>query len=95
MACPYSMDLRERVVRAVETDGLSCHEAAKRYGVAPITAIRWMQNFRRTGSVSSGQMGGHKPKRLKGCASRVADRALQCGGFYVAGLGRRTCRARP
>lgn len=35
MACPYSMDLRERVVGAVETDGLSCHEAAKRYGVAP------------------------------------------------------------
>jgi transposase len=28
MAKPYSMDLRERVVEAVERDGLACNQAA-------------------------------------------------------------------
>jgi len=38
MARPYSMDLRERVVLAVERDGLSRNEAARRFGVAISTA---------------------------------------------------------
>jgi putative transposase len=33
MGKPYSMDLRERVVAAVENDGLSCHAAAAKFGV--------------------------------------------------------------
>jgi hypothetical protein len=33
MGKPYSMDLRERVVAAVETGGLSCHQAAAQFGV--------------------------------------------------------------
>ncbi|WP_076611189.1 IS630-like element ISGdi6 family transposase [Gluconacetobacter diazotrophicus] len=86
MARPYSMDLRDRVVAAVETDGLSCHEAAKRYGVAPSTAIRWMQSFRRTGSVSPGQMGGHKPKRLTGAHREWLIERCKAGGFTLRGL---------
>lgn len=66
MARPYSMDLRNRVVAAVDVDGLSRHEAAERYDVAPSTAIRWMQSFRLTGSAAPGQMGGHKPRTLVG-----------------------------
>ena len=34
MGKPYSMDLRERVVAAVETGGLSCHQAAAQFGAA-------------------------------------------------------------
>jgi putative transposase len=66
MTRPYSMDLRDRVVAAVEVDGLSRHQAAERYAVSVSTAIRWMDSFRRTGSVSPGQMGGHRPKKLIG-----------------------------
>lgn len=33
MARPYSMDLRERVVQAVEQEGLSRRQAAERFGV--------------------------------------------------------------
>jgi len=33
MAKPYAMDLRERVVAAVEEEGLSRHEAASRFGI--------------------------------------------------------------
>jgi transposase len=65
MARPYSLDLRERVVAAVEQGGLSRHEAAARYGVAPSTAIGWVRRFRETGSASPGQMGGHKPKTIR------------------------------
>jgi transposase len=66
MAKPYSMDLRERVVTAVEREGLSRHAAAVRFGVAPSSAIKWVQRFRSTGSVAPSPMGGHKPRVLQG-----------------------------
>ncbi len=66
MAKPYSMDLRERVVEAVERDGLSCNQAAARFEVAVSTAIGWINRFRRTGSVAPDRMGGNRPKKLVG-----------------------------
>jgi putative transposase len=66
MAKPYSMDLRERVVEAVERDGLSCNQAAARFEVAVSTAIGWVDRFRRTGSVAPDRMGGNRPKKLVG-----------------------------
>ena len=66
MGKPYSMDLRERVVAAVDPGGLSCHRAAAQFGVGVNTAILWVRRFRETGSVAPGQMGGHKPKKISG-----------------------------
>ena len=66
MAKPYSMDLRERVVEAVERDGLSCNQAAARFEVAVSTAIGWVNRFRRTGSLAPDRMGGNRPKKLVG-----------------------------
>ena len=66
MAKPYSIDLRERVVGAVEQGGLSCHQAAAHFGVAVSTAINWVRRLRETGSVAPGRMGGHKPRTLAG-----------------------------
>jgi transposase len=65
MGKPYSMDLRERVIAAIE-GGQSCHAAAKRFGVSVSTAIRWLDRSKKTGSVAPGQMGGHKPRILSG-----------------------------
>ena len=65
MPKPYSSDLRERVVTAVETGELSRREAASRFGVAASTAINWVRRLRETGSVAPGQMGGHKPKSIR------------------------------
>ena len=62
MGKPYSMDLRKRVVDAVEVGGLSCHQAAAQFGVGVSTVIVWVRRLRETGSVAPGQMGGHKPK---------------------------------
>src|SRR6266446_6873538 len=59
MGKPYSMDLRERVVAAVETGGLSCHQAAAQFGVGVSTAIVWARRLRETGSVAPG------PPRIK------------------------------
>ena len=66
MGKPYSIDLRERVVAAVETGGMSCHRAAAQFGVGVNMAILWVRRFRETGSVAPGQMGGHKPKKISG-----------------------------
>ena len=66
MGKPYSMDLRKRVVAGVEKDGLSCHEAAAKFGVSISSAIKWTRRMRETGSVAPGKMGGHKPKAIAG-----------------------------
>src|ERR1700726_4183201 len=66
MAKPLSMDLRARVVAAVVEEGLSCRQAALRFGIGVSTAIAWVRRFRETGSVAPGQMGGHKPKKISG-----------------------------
>jgi putative transposase len=66
MARPYSLDLRERAVAAVEQEGLSRREAAERYDVAPSTVVGWVRRRRETGSVAPGQMGGQKPRSIRG-----------------------------
>jgi len=59
MPKPYSQDLRERVVGAVEA-GASCHEAAAAFEVSVSSAIRWVAHFRRTGSVAPKRIGGKR-----------------------------------
>jgi putative transposase len=66
MGKPYSMDLRERVTGAVVTGGMSCRQAAARFGVGVSTAINWVRRLHETGSVAPGQMGGHRPKAISG-----------------------------
>ena len=66
MAKPYSMDLRERVVRAVTAEGMSCHAAAARFGVAPSSAIKWMRRYRDTGTAAPSRMGGRRSNILSG-----------------------------
>src|SRR6266853_3666416 len=65
MGRPYSRDLRERVVAAVEEDGMSRRQAAAHFAVGISTVINWVRRFRETGSVAPGQMGGHKPKAIR------------------------------
>ena len=65
MAKPYSQDLRERVVAAVE-GGLSRRQAAALFDVGISTVIRWVRRFRATGSVAAKLMGGDHRSRLTG-----------------------------
>jgi len=66
MTRPYSLDLRERVVAAVEVEGLSRHLAAARFGIAVSTAVHWVRRHRTTGSLAPSKIGGYKPKTLRG-----------------------------
>lgn len=59
MPKPYSPDLRERVVGAVEV-GASCHEAAAAFDVSVSSAIRWVARWRQSGSVAAKPMGGKR-----------------------------------
>lgn len=65
MPAPLSMDLRCRIVRAVE-GGSSMREAARRFEVSASAAIKLMQRVRETGSAAPAQIGGHRPAALVG-----------------------------
>ena len=64
MARPYSMELRERVVQAVEQDGLSRRQAAARFKIGIKTAVDWVLRFRETGSLAAKPMGSCRPKKI-------------------------------
>jgi hypothetical protein len=55
---PISMDLRRRIVRAVER-GNSIHAAARGFAFSPSTAIKLMQRMRATGSAAPACYRGH------------------------------------
>ncbi|KUM25071.1 hypothetical protein AU467_27745 [Mesorhizobium loti] len=57
---------RERVVAAVQVEGLSRRAAAVRFGVSYSVAIEWLKRVDETGSVAPHQVGGYKPKKLSG-----------------------------
>lgn len=86
MGAPYSFDLRQRVVAAVESGGLSCNRAAARFGVAISTAVVWVRLFRRTGSLAPGQMGGHKPRKIAGQHRDWLIERCRSADFTLRGL---------
>jgi transposase len=59
MTKPLSDDLRERLVAAVE-GGQSRRAAAERFGIAPSTAVKWMNRWRLEGHVKPRPMGGDR-----------------------------------
>jgi putative transposase len=65
MVKPYSEDLRRRVIAAVEEDGLSRREAARRYRVGESTAVKWLSAFHGSGRMGPRPMGGDRRSVLK------------------------------
>jgi transposase len=59
MPKPYSEDLRERVIEAVES-GASRREAAENFQLSPSSAVRWWRRWHDTGSVKAKPSGGSK-----------------------------------
>jgi len=71
MGQPLSMDLRSRVVAAIDK-GASCRAAAARFGVAPATAVRWHAQRRITGSYAPRPQGGDtRSRRIEAHRDRV------------------------
>lgn len=73
MAKPYSEDLRERVVAAVE-GGLSRRQAASLFDLGISTVVHWVRRFRETGSVAARPMGGDHRSRLTGERAWILER---------------------
>ena len=64
MAAPLSLDIRRRIVAAVE-GGTSRRAAADRFAVSESTAIKLVQQWEQTGSsLEPGRMGGYRPFAL-------------------------------
>jgi transposase len=72
MPAPLSLDLRERLVEAVES-GRSIRQAARRFSVSPSAAIKLMQRVETTGSLEPVQAGGRRPLLLEPHAEALAD----------------------
>ncbi len=71
MTRPLSTDLRERLISAVE-GGMSRRSAAKRFGVAASTAIKWFAQWRQTGDVRPRPQGGdHRSHRIEAHAGEI------------------------
>ena len=66
----YSVDLRERLLRAIDA-GLSQAEAARLFGVGTATIARWRRRQRERGSVAPQPRPG-RPGRI----GRAQERAL-------------------
>ena len=71
MTQALSIDLRERMVSAVK-DGMSRRGAAERFGVAASTAIKLVDQWRRTGDVCPQPQGGDKrSQRIEAHAEEI------------------------
>lgn len=70
MARAYSVDLRERVVRAVE-GGASRRAAAAKFEVSVSFVIKLVQRWRRRGTVQPERIGGGKRATLAAHAEQV------------------------
>jgi len=59
MSRACSVDLRERVIEAVE-EGASRHEAAERFAVSVSSAVKWLQAWRKEGRRGPKPRGGRR-----------------------------------
>ena len=89
MASSYSQDLRDRVIDAVEKDGLSRRAAALRFGVSESSAIRWVRRLRVVGSRKGAGTGGHRPSALKPHAAFVRSVLAEQPDITLEAIARR------
>ena len=59
MTGPFSLDLRQRVIDAIDA-GQSCRAVEARFGIAPSAAVKWRRLWRETGSIAPRAQGGDK-----------------------------------
>ncbi|WP_422365542.1 IS630 family transposase [Pelagibius sp.] len=85
MTRPYSNDLRERAIAALQA-GESCRVVAKRFGVAVSSVVKWHQRYRATGSVAPGKVGGHRRRLLEPHRAFIVERIEQTPHLTLHGL---------
>jgi len=76
MGKPYSMDLRERVVAAID-GGMSTRQAAARFSIGIATAGTWARLKRATGDVRPAKQGKPKGSVLDAHADFILGRLAE------------------
>src|SRR5919107_2733368 len=83
MSSALSLDLRQRVVHAVEA-GASRHQAAERFRVSLASASRWCGRFARKGHVAPKPMGGdQRSHRIEAHADLIVSLYEAQPGIYL------------
>lgn len=70
MPQPLSLDLRKRLVEAVEA-GATCHATAERFAVSVSCVIKLLQRWRQKGTLEPKQIGGYRQLALSPHAELV------------------------
>lgn len=89
MAGAYSQDLRDRVIDAVEREGMSRRAAARRFGVSESVAVKWLQRYENTGHRQPVGTGGHRPSTLKPHGDFIAAALKDKPDTTLEALGQR------
>lgn len=67
MAKPYSYDLRQKVIQAIELDGFKKSEASQLFGISRNTIDLWLQRKAATGDVKP------KPRQVSQAPGKITD----------------------
>ena len=85
MTKPLSVDLRDRVARYVLA-GHSRRQAAKVFGIGVSSAIRYVAQYLRTGTVVPAKQGGDRRSKLRGHEDYLVRRVLEVPDISLAEL---------
>ena len=91
MARAYSQDLRDRVIDAVQREGMSRRAAARRFGVSSASAIKWLQRWHRTGERGSAGTGGHRPSKVQPERAWLLAVIAAAAGHHAGSVWRPGC----
>src|SRR3546814_10540228 len=89
MTKSISEDLRSRVIAAVD-GGLSRRAAAERFGVAAASAVRWVREWRESGSTRAKPQGGAMRSRRRSEENTSALPSLMRISYAASCLKKKT-----
>ena len=93
MARAFSMDLRRRVVDAID-GGLSTRAAARRFAIGIATAGAWHRRWRRTGDVRPGRQGQPRRSKLDPHEAFILSLVAETRDIALAEIAERLAAAR-
>lgn len=89
MGRPYSSDLRERFVAALD-EGMSASAAGRRMRIAKSTAVRWAAIWQREGRAEALRMGGdRRSEALEAHAAMILGWLEEKGDLFLSEIAAR------
>lgn len=89
MTRPLSLDLRQRVIDAINA-GMSCRATAARFGIAPSAAVKWHRLWRETGSVAPRRQGGdRRSDRIEAVGDAILRMVEEASDITLAEIAER------